>query len=426
MGIKTGIGVGAAQVFDTSSIVNNYAKLLQKQQQDEAKFQTEIADLISRVDTKGVRDQDKAEIAKMYSATKDLYAQAAATKNFQEKALLKAKISKAVGDINEYAARSADFSKRFVDLNNRIAQDYYDYDPKVLDKLREVGSKSLLQMGSDAQLDPMNYLKRPNLKSRENLFNSIFKRGENFAKATTQNLPGGMKQVVKVTPDSFIITNIEQGINSDPEYKRLAFNNLRESGVDVKSMTPEQISAAVVANELARYKETFGNKYVGEPREQSGPSKSEMKQARSISERASIINRIQRGDQSAAQELLEISSLPFGSTSKFMTGSRPAMKGQAEGPKFKMLRITIPKSDWQDAMSKNPALKDWNFKDKDSSSKIKAFDFDLTSADLPRGLNEFMNAFSRGANVEFRDIKGSSSNSNSFDVEEYLKSKGLK
>ena len=426
MAIKTGIGIGEAQVYDTSSLINNFAKLLQKQQQDEARFQTEIADILTKVDTKGVRDQDKAEIAKMYAATKDLYTQAANTKNFQEKALLKSQIAKAVGDINEYAANSVNFSKKFADLNNRIAQDYYAYDPKVLDKLREVGSKSLIEMGSDSQLDPFQYLKTPDIKSRDNLFSSIYKRGENFAKATTQSLPGGMKQVVKVTPDSFIITNIQQGINSDPEYRKLAFNNLRESGVDLKSMTPEQIGSAVVASELARYKETFGNKYVGEPRQGDGASKSEIKEARAISERASIINRIKSGDQAAAQDLLEISSLPYGSSSKFITGTRPAMKGQKEGPKFQMLRITIPRSEWQSAMGNNPALKDWNFKDKDSSSKIKAFDFDLTSADLPRGLNEFINAFSRGRNIEFRDIKGSSSNSKSFDVEEYLKNKGLK
>ena len=266
MGIKTGIGVGAAQVFDTSGLVNNFAKMLQKKQQDEAKFQSEIADLISKVDTKGVRDQDKAEIAKMYSATKDLYAQAAATKNFQDKALLKAKISKAVGDINEYAARSADFSKKFVDLNNRIAQDYYDYDVKVLDKLREVGSKSLIDMGADSELNPMNYLKTPNLKSRESVFGSIFKKGENFAKVTKKDLPGGLEQIIKIAPDSYIVDNIKTGLKNDVEYAKLAFNNLRNSGVDIKSMTPAQISDAVVAQELAEYKRTYGDKYVSEPR----------------------------------------------------------------------------------------------------------------------------------------------------------------
>ena len=54
MAIKTGIGVGEAQVYDTSGLVGNFAKMLQKQAQDTAKFQEEMADLISKVKTDGV------------------------------------------------------------------------------------------------------------------------------------------------------------------------------------------------------------------------------------------------------------------------------------------------------------------------------------------------------------------------------------
>ena len=268
MAIKTGIGIGAAQVYDTSGIVNAYGKLLQKQQQDQAKFQSEIADLISKVDTKGVRDQDKAEIAKMYAATKDLYAQAANTKNFQEKALLKSQIAKAVGDINEYAARSVDFSKRFNDLNNRIAQDSWAYDPKILDKLRDISSKSLLAMGADAQLDPFQFQKMPNDKSRESVFSAIKRQGEDFAKSKFVR-EGNREREVKIVPDEFIIKTISNKLLSNPEYRTTAIYNFKQRNPEA----PVDMDA-IIANETALYKSQFGTQYIGSasriPKESKG------------------------------------------------------------------------------------------------------------------------------------------------------------
>lgn len=261
MAIKTGIGIGEAQVYDTSSLINNFAKLLQKQQQDEARFQTEIADILTRVDTKGVRDQDKAEIAKMYAATKDLYTQAANTKNFKDKALLKAEISKAVRDINEYAANSVNFSKKFADLNNRIAQDYYAYDPKVLDKLRDVGSKSLIEMGPDSQLDPFQYLKMPDAKIRDTFFNDIYKNAENFAKSSRVDTGKGFYESIKTASDDQLLNNIQIKLSSNPEYRKLALSTLRQQNPQAAALDAESLIKALLAQELALYKQTKGNIY---------------------------------------------------------------------------------------------------------------------------------------------------------------------
>lgn len=329
MGIKTGIGVGAAQVFDTSSIVNNYAKLLQKQQQDEAKFQTEIADLISRVDTKGVRDQDKAEIAKMYSATKDLYAQAAATKNFQDKALLKAKISKAVGDINEYAARSADFSKRFNDLNNRIAQDSWAYDPKILDKLRDISGKSLIAMGADAQLDPFQFQKLPNDKSRDAVFSAIKRQGEDFAKSKMVT-EGKMQREVKTLPEEFIAGVISDKLLSNPEYRTTAIYNFKQQNPDA----PVNMDA-IIANEAAMYKDQFGQLYKGELR--NIPKEGGREGDDKLTYRQQLITGLVNKDKTSREDLLAV--LPANSKVEYRTSK--AIPGKSQGGAG-VIRIIIP------------------------------------------------------------------------------------
>ena len=331
MAIKTGIGIGAAQVYDTGGLVNNFAKLLQKQQQDEAKFQTEIADLISKVDTKGVRDQDKAEIAKMYSATKDLYAQAAATKNFQEKALLKSKISKAVGDINEYAARSAEFSKRFNELNNRIAQDSWAYDPKVLDKLRDISGKSLISMGADAQLDPFQYQKMPNDRSRDAVFSAIKRQGDDFAKSKFVR-EGNREREIKTTPDEFIVGVISDKLLSNPEYRTTAIYNFKQLNPDA----PVNMDA-IIANEAAMYKDQFGTQYIGSA--SRIPKEGEKEVEDKLTYRQQLIKRLINKDQSAKEDLL--ANLPANAKVDYRTSK--SIPGKSQGG-VGVIRITIPES----------------------------------------------------------------------------------
>ena len=89
MRIKSGIGFGEAQVYDISSLENNYYKLLQRQYQEKAKFESELADLISKVKTDGARDIDKPLIAKAYSEIKDIYRRASAARNSTERNLIR-------------------------------------------------------------------------------------------------------------------------------------------------------------------------------------------------------------------------------------------------------------------------------------------------------------------------------------------------
>jgi hypothetical protein len=262
MAIKTGIGIGEAQVYDTSGLVGNFAKLLQKQQQDEIKFQTEIADLISRVDTKGVRDADKLEIANMYQATKDLYRQAAQAKTFQEKALLRSKISKAVSDINEYAQNSAGWVKKYDSLARDVASNPWAYEPTVVERLRGLKDKPLSKMGADIALDPFEYQKVPSIKSRDNVFDDIRKRGEQFATFTTKNIGGGQKQYIGKLGDDKIKEIITVNLATNPEYKATVLSQWSKMNPG-KPLDPNEI----INSEVSLYKSQYGTEYKRDPRD---------------------------------------------------------------------------------------------------------------------------------------------------------------
>lgn len=258
MAIKTGIGVGEAQVYEIGDVVGNFAKLLQKQQQEEAKFQAEIADLISRVDTKGVRDADKLEIANMYDATKELYRQAAQAKNFQEKALLRAKISKAVNDINEYAQNSAGWVKKYDSLARDVASNPWAYEPTVVERLRGLKDKPLSKMGADIALDPFDYQKMPSDKSRDNVFGNIRRQGETFAKSKIVSAGPGREREVSILPDDKIQELISANLMVDPEYRSTALFNWTKANpgkpIDIKQ---------VLQSEVNLYKSLYGSEYKG-------------------------------------------------------------------------------------------------------------------------------------------------------------------
>lgn len=58
MAVRSGIGVGEAQIFDTSGVIGTYGRVLAQQQKNDERYASELADLISKVDTEGVREAD--------------------------------------------------------------------------------------------------------------------------------------------------------------------------------------------------------------------------------------------------------------------------------------------------------------------------------------------------------------------------------
>lgn len=260
MAIKTGIGVGAAQIFDNRGTINAYMKLIQERKKEDAIYRTELADLISKINTKGINDADKPEVLKMYGDIKDLYGRSSSIKNRQERALLKSQISKSISDLNEYAANSADFIKRYDSLAKDMAKNPWAYDANKLQQFKKLKDLPLTQLGGMSSLDPFEYQRLPDMKSRDEVFGRVNRQGENFAKGFYKSAPGGREQYVKVLGDDKINELIDVNLQSNPEYKYLAIKNWS----DANPGQPLDMNK-VRANEVLVYKTQYNPEYVSKP-----------------------------------------------------------------------------------------------------------------------------------------------------------------
>jgi hypothetical protein len=153
MAIRTGIGVGAAQIADTSGIMNAYARQIAQQQKlqaaqaqreflsaekekeraerEAAKFDEDLADIMASAKLGGIRNIDVEEITKAYNEAKDFYSKSGSLKN-SEKPLFRAELRNRMNTINDAAINSKEVEKRRYDIASKVAQNPWDYDPKVI------------------------------------------------------------------------------------------------------------------------------------------------------------------------------------------------------------------------------------------------------------------------------------------------------
>jgi hypothetical protein len=258
MPIKTGIGVGEAQVYDISSLENNYFKLLQRQAQETSRFQNELADLIGKVKTDGARDIDKLDIAKGYDEIKDLYRKAASIRNPTERNLVRAQITSGIQSLNEYAARSASEAKSYIDTLGRVATTgEYMYD---LNKLNDFKSRINKPIKELSIFNPLDLQKLPDDSSRDKAFDNLYTELKPRAVYEVRKAAGNREQEVGVINPILIANNIMERLNKSPEWLNLATRNYVQEN---PGKQPE--FKDIVANEVKLYMNRKGNEYAGSP-----------------------------------------------------------------------------------------------------------------------------------------------------------------
>lgn len=259
MAIKTGIGIGEAQVYDTSSLENNYYKLLQKQAQETAKFQGEMADLISKVKTEGARDVDKPLIAKAYDDIKELYRRASAVRNTSERNLLRSQLNSSIQSLNESAARSAEEAKLYKDTLARVATTgQFLYDAKKLNDFKSRINRPITEL---TVFNPLDLERIPDDSSRDKAFDNLYTELKPKAQyGKSKKLVEGKEQEIGVVGLDVIANNIMERLDKNPEWLNLATRNYIQAN---PGKTPE--FKDIAANEVKLYMTRRGNQYVGEP-----------------------------------------------------------------------------------------------------------------------------------------------------------------
>jgi hypothetical protein len=391
MAIKTGIGVGDAQVYDISSLENNYFKLLQRQSQEAYKFQEELVDLISKVKTDGARDIDKPLIAKAYDDVKDLYRQATSLKNPTERNLVRAQITSGIQSLNEAAARSAAESKLYTDTLGRVATTgEYMFDANKLNEFKSRINKPITQLSA---YNPLDLQRIPDDSVRDRAYDNLYNELKPKAVYQVRKAAGNREQEVGVINPTFVANSIMERLDKSPEWLNLATRNYMQQNPDSK---PEFKDIAL--NEIKLYMSRKGNEYAGAPtRISTGGAGGQQQQA--VYDRGKLLDKLVNAVPGSDKELLEVSSLPYGTDTQFLN----VTKG---GKLVKQLfKITVPKSGLETASASNPILAEYSFGVDDAKNKTKVFEFDLSSPDARRGLNVFIDQFSGGKNVQYRDVK---------------------
>jgi hypothetical protein len=350
MAIKTGIGVGAAQIADTSGIMNAYARQIAQQQKLQAaqaqreflsaekekeraeraaaKFDEDLADIMASAKLGGIRNIDVEEITKAYNEAKDFYSKSGSLKN-SEKPLFRAELRNRMNTINDAAINSKEVEKRRYDIASKVAQNPWDYDPKVIQDLDYINKTPLSKLGSFANMDIMNYQRLPNFGLIDNIINKTYDLGKINAKFAGEVFDKGKRFNVKRTTPEFIQDNLVQQFTSSPEaIKAISSLYVRELG---KQPTNQDLTNYI----MDKYKTKYGFDYIGEARDLKEP-KSGTDEQDKYTYRQQIITGALENDPGSINKIK--AALPPGSK---IVAYRSFGTDKSKGG-YNLLKITIP------------------------------------------------------------------------------------
>ena len=345
MAIRTGIGVGAAQIADTSNIMNAYGRQIAQQQKAQAlqaekeakaaeKYNEELADLMASVKTTGARDIDIPDITNAYNEIKEYYAQSAKLKD-SDKPLFRAELRNRINTLNDTAIRSGQLSKDVGAVLNDIAENEWDYDPMAVKEIREINQTPLLKLGARSVIDPMRYKKLPNFGLIDTIIDKTYDLGKKNAKFVGEVFDKGKRFNVKRVDPVAIQNNLIQQFTSSPEAMK-AISNLysRELG---KQPTDQDLANYI----MDKYKTKHNFDYIGEPldleRPRGGGSGGGGDEQDKYTYRQQIIQGALNNDPTFINKMK--AALPPGTKIEPLVSV--SGKGGAKGG-YKSLRITLP------------------------------------------------------------------------------------
>ena len=330
MPIKTGIGVGEAQVYDTSNLENNYFKLLQREAQETAKFQEELVDLISKVKTDGARDIDKPLIAKGYDEVRELYRQASSIRNKTERNLVRAQITSGIQSLNEAAARSAAEAKSYIETLGSIANTgEYMYDKDKLNDFKSRINKPITQLSI---FNPLDLPKIPSDAIRDKAYDNLYTELKNKSVYKTVKLGGGKEQEVGVVDPKIVASNIIERIGKSPDWLNLATRNYIQANPDKEPKIED-----IIDTEFKLYMNRRGNEYAGTPSRIPKATGGSGEGDEKLTYRQKLITGLINQDDDYRQELQ--ANLP--ANSKIEYGTSRAVPGVSKGG-YKYIKIRIP------------------------------------------------------------------------------------
>ena len=275
MAIRSGIGIGGAQVIDTRDIMSASARQIAQQQKAQAlqaekeaksaeKYNEELADIMASYKTTGARDIDIPEITAAYNQIKEYYSQSNKVKE-AERPLFKATIKNMMNTVNDTSLRSKELEGRTYTTASRIAQNPWDYDSKVIQDLDYVKKTPISKLGALANLDPSTYERLPNFGTIDKIMADVYELGKNKADFIEQRTEEGQRFNVSRVDPTVIQDNLVLGLRSSPEaMKAISYRFSKQFG---KQPTEQDLTNFIMDD----YKTKYDLEYKGPPKDLQRP-----------------------------------------------------------------------------------------------------------------------------------------------------------
>jgi hypothetical protein len=244
MPIRTGIGVGEAQIYDTSGIVNTYIRSLELAEKRNQKKLEMLADITKDIpETIGTRKVDEPVFKELYSGIKDLNRQAQSlvgTKGYTEAV---ADVESKVKAYKEAVYRSKKQSEAELNGARFLAQNVGFVEENDIKKFNERKNTPILNLVDD--YDVASSILIPKTNKRKDVEATLMGReGEQYAKldlSATENIGGGAKQYYKVIKPDDAITIIKEKL-LDPEYRRLAYYEYKQKNPEATEVNDDIVA----------------------------------------------------------------------------------------------------------------------------------------------------------------------------------------
>ena len=394
MGIKTGIGIGDAQIYDTSSIEKGYYNLLKNEELKQAKFQEEMAGYLAKYSNKGLKPEDIKLQDEAYAKLKQVAA-AGYSGNATKRNEARFAVLNGMKDIDDYNQMATQAYKTLDEVSADALKNPWAYQEGTKEKIAELYTKPYANWGDYASINKSTFERMPDITTVDKVLEKANKLIETSAKREGKmvtNKDGRyFYQLDPAKANSFVVS--ELALN--PEARYTLIKQYKAANPD-KEATTEDLAKYAVDLYSAKYSNNAYNFYGGMKEPKTGGA---TKEQQAVYDRGKLLDKLVNAVPGSDKELLEVSSLPYGTDTQFLN----VTKG---GKLVKQLfKITVPKSGWESAAASNPLLAEYGFGTDDASGKKKVFEFDLSSPDARRGLNVFIDQFSGGKNVQYKDVK---------------------
>lgn len=258
MAIRSGIGIGEAQVYSQpSELVNTYGKIMVQQAKDRAKFEEDLATTMAKYSTKGLKDGDIKLTAESYKNLKDKVTKYD-SRNPTQRAQALAEARAGMQAIQDYADGAMTAYSNLDKISGDILENSWKYKPEAVTAVKELYANPYAAWSDEYKdLNRTKFEKELDGSSVQKLFNVVNADLKGQAEAGNQfkvGEKGGYKiSTYFATPEQASQTLLKT-IDLAPEAKFTLNKLYVAANPDKTDYT--QLDVANFATQL--YKEQFG------------------------------------------------------------------------------------------------------------------------------------------------------------------------